>query len=177
LTELSDLHIDHNDMNCPCSGGTLQWAMTCCHMESPVGRLRIVERDEAVVSVTWSDGDETDENTLLTETCRQLRAYFDNELSEFDLPLAPSGSPFQHRVFDAMSDIEFGRTKTYGELAGLVDGSAQAVGQACGANPIPIIIPCHRVLAANGLGGFSGAGGVETKVELLKREGAYSLLI
>ena len=65
--------------------------MICCHVESPVGRLRIVERDEAVVSVTWSDGDEKDESTLLTETCRQLRAYFDSELSEFDLPLATAG--------------------------------------------------------------------------------------
>ncbi len=155
----------------------LQCPMICCYMESRVGCLQIVEHDEAIVSVTWSNGGQAEKSALLTETCAQLRAYFNKQLSNFELPLSPRGSKFQQLVFNAMLDIEFGRTKTYGELADLVAGSAQAVGQACGANPIPIIIPCHRVLAANGLGGFSGAGGVETKVELLKHEGAYSLLI
>ena len=114
---------------------------------------------------------------MLDAACRQLSAYFDGKLTEFELPLAPAGSRFQQRVYQAMLDIERGRTKTYGDLAQLVDGSAQAVGQACGANPIAIIIPCHRVVAANGLGGYSGAGGIETKIELLRIEGAYSLLI
>ena len=76
-----------------------------------------------------------------------------------------------------MLDIDFGYTKTYGELAEIVKGSAQAVGQSCGANPVPVIIPCHRVVGANGLDGFFGAGGIETKVELLRLEGGYSLLI
>ena len=151
--------------------------MLQCYTDSPVGRLRLIERDEAIVAVHWANGEVEDDSSLLAEACRQLRAYFNNELDQFDLPLRPAGTAFQHSVYSAMSDIDFGHTKTYGEIAALVDGSAQAVGQACGSNPIPIIIPCHRVLAANGLGGFSGAHGVETKVELLKHEGAYSLLL
>lgn len=152
--------------------------MASCFMDSPVGRLRLVERDDALISIEWTDqqGAE-DKSALLTETCRQLDAYFERRLSGFELPLAPAGAEFQQRVHQAMLDIELGDTKTYGDLAELVIGSAQAVGKACGANPIPIIIPCHRVVAANGLGGYSGAGGIETKVELLRLEGAYSLLI
>ena len=76
-----------------------------------------------------------------------------------------------------MRAIPFGETRTYGEIAKAVGAPAQAVGQACGANTIPVIIPCHRVTGTGGLGGFSGMGGVETKVELLRHEGAYSLLI
>ena len=76
-----------------------------------------------------------------------------------------------------MRAIPFGGTRTYGEIAAKVGAPAQAVGQACGANPIPVIIPCHRATAAEGLGGFSAAGGVEMKVALLRHEGAYSLLL
>jgi len=76
-----------------------------------------------------------------------------------------------------MCAIPFGETRTYGEIAAELDASAQAVGNACGANPIPILIPCHRVLGAASLGGFSGAGGIETKVALLRHEGAAGLLI
>jgi O-6-methylguanine DNA methyltransferase len=76
-----------------------------------------------------------------------------------------------------MAAIPFGHTRSYGDLAREIGAPAQAIGQACGANPIPILIPCHRVLAANGLGGFSAKGGVESKVFLLRLEGAASLLI
>uniref|UniRef100_UPI003EC0E69D methylated-DNA--[protein]-cysteine S-methyltransferase n=1 Tax=Primorskyibacter sedentarius TaxID=745311 RepID=UPI003EC0E69D len=81
------------------------------------------------------------------------------------------------RTCDAMSAIPFGETRTYGEIAKALGAPAQAIGQACGGNPIPLIIPCHRVLAASNLGGFSGRHGIETKVWLLKHEGAASLLI
>lgn len=114
---------------------------------------------------------------MLREACTQLEAYFAGTLKHFDLPLSPAGSRFQQRVYAEMRGIAHGDTRTYGDIADAVGCSAQAVGQACGANPIPVIIPCHRVLAANGLGGYSGAGGVETKVALLRHEGAYSLLI
>ena len=76
-----------------------------------------------------------------------------------------------------MYAIPLGETRTYGDLAIELGQAPQTVGQACGANPIPVVIPCHRVLSANGLGGFSGAGGVETKVALLRHERAASLLI
>ena len=87
------------------------------------------------------------------------------------------GQGLHERVRRAMAAIPFGETRTYGEISAMVDAPAQVVGQACGANPIPLIIPCHRVLGARGLGGFSAPGGVETKVALLRHEGAAGLLI
>ncbi len=107
----------------------------------------------------------------------QLSDYFAGAREIFDLPLAPEGSDFQRKFGAALCAIPFGDTRTYGDLARDLGVPAQAIGQACGANPIPIIIPCHRVLGATGLGGFSGAGGVECKVALLRHEGAASLLI
>ena len=91
---------------------------------------------------------------------------------KIDLPMQPAGTAFQRRVWQAMLDIPYGHTRTYGELTESAGGVARAVGVACGANPIPILIPCHRVVAQNGLGGYSGDGGVETKVALLRLEGA-----
>jgi len=87
------------------------------------------------------------------------------------------GSDFQRAVCTAILAIPFGHTRTYGEIARDLGVPAQAVGGACGGNPIPVIIPCHRVMGAKGLTGFSGAGGVETKVALLRHEGAAGLLI
>jgi methylated-DNA-[protein]-cysteine S-methyltransferase len=107
----------------------------------------------------------------------QLAEYFGGTRQDFNLPLAPDVSDFQRKFGAALCAIPFGETRTYGDLARDLGVPAQAIGQACGANPIPIIIPCHRVLGANGLGGFSGAGGVEGKVQLLRHEGAASLLI
>lgn len=107
----------------------------------------------------------------------ELAAYFAGDLREFTVPLRPGGSPFQQEFYHALCAIPYGETRTYGELAVELGVSAQAIGQACGANPIAILIPCHRVLSANGLGGYSGRGGVEAKVALLKLESAGSLLI
>jgi methylated-DNA-[protein]-cysteine S-methyltransferase len=107
----------------------------------------------------------------------QMLAYNLGELEQFDLPLYVKGTAFQREVCDAISAIPFGYTRTYGEIAKDLGVPAQAVGQACGGNPIAIIIPCHRVMGAKGLTGFSGAGGVETKVALLRHEGAAGLLI
>ncbi|WP_372674439.1 methylated-DNA--[protein]-cysteine S-methyltransferase, partial [Aquicoccus sp.] len=106
-----------------------------------------------------------------------LAAYFDGSRFSFELPLRVEGSAFQRAVCNAMLAIPPGETRTYGDIARDLEHPAQAVGQACGANPIPVIIPCHRVLAANGLGGFSGGVGVEIKVWLLRHEGAAGLLI
>ena len=114
---------------------------------------------------------------ILAEAERQIRAYFSHELQVFDLPLRVAGSDFQRAVCAQISAIPFGETRTYGDLAQILGAPAQAVGQACGGNPIPLIIPCHRILGAQGLGGFSGSGGVESKVQLLRHEGAAGLLI
>ena len=144
--------------------------------DSPVGRISVVEKDGAITRLYWG-GAGDDDTALLRQAGEQLSAYFAGELEVFDLPLQVEGSDFQRAVCAAMSAIPFGETRTYGEVAADLRVPPQPVGQACGGNPIPIIIPCHRVLSATGLGGFSGDGGVETKVTLLKHEGAAGLLL
>jgi len=136
----------------------------------------VVVQDGAVVRLEWSvvDGEN---DPVSCAAIAQLAQYFAGERQVFDLHLAPQVSDFQLRFGAALCAIPFGETRTYGDLARDMGAPAQAIGQACGANPIPIIIPCHRVLGANNLGGFSGAGGVEGKVQLLRHEGAAGLLI
>ncbi|KIC10803.1 cysteine methyltransferase [Leisingera sp. ANG-M1] len=150
--------------------------MISASLETPVGALSVTERDGAIVRLAWSE-EATGQSALLERALVQLRAYFAGELTVFDLPLQVEGSDFQRAVCDAMLAIPFGDTRTYGEIAKDLGAPPQPVGNACGGNPIPVIIPCHRVLSATGLGGFSGQGGVETKVALLKHEGAAGLLI
>ena len=106
----------------------------------------------------------------------QLAAYFAGRRKSFDLPLSPA-SGFAAKMRAAMLAIPYGETRTYGDLAREMGVTAQAVGQGCGANPLPILVPCHRILGANSLGGFSAPGGVETKIALLRHEGAGGLLI
>jgi methylated-DNA-[protein]-cysteine S-methyltransferase len=138
--------------------------------------MTLTEKDGAIVRAEWESGG-ADDTPLLREAAAQLAAYFDDPAQGFDLPLKVEASEFQQRVCDAMLAIPLGETRTYGELSKDLGVPAQAIGQGCGGNPIPVIIPCHRVLGANGLGGFSGLGGVETKVWLLKHERAGGLLI
>ena len=138
----------------------------------------MTEEDGRVARLKWGGLRLRDEPTpMLADVGAQLAAYFDGRLTMFDVEMSFESSPFQHGVLESMMSIPYGSTKTYGDIADYVEGSAQAVGNACGANPIPILIPCHRVLGATSLGGFSGAGGVESKVFLLRREGAAGLLI
>lgn len=145
--------------------------------DSPLGRLVITESGGVITRLRWGDeGAGAQGSPLLETACRQLAEYFARQRQSFDLPLA-FGTGFHAEVRRAMAAIPYGETRTYGDLARRLDAPAQAIGQACGANPIPVLIPCHRVLAANGLGGFSAPGGVETKIALLKLEGAASLLI
>ena len=146
-------------------------------LDSPVGLLTIVVQDDAIVKMDWVRCRVPDQHPVLSEGVAQMTAYFAGELRDFDLPLAPDVSAFQKIFGAALLAIPYGETRTYGDLSKDLATPAQAIGQACGANPIAILIPCHRVLAANGLGGYSGRGGIEAKVELLKLEGAASLLI
>ncbi|TCK99452.1 methylated-DNA-[protein]-cysteine S-methyltransferase [Shimia isoporae] len=145
-------------------------------VDTPTGPMILREKDGAVVWAEWGVGG-TDKTPLLKRAARQLQAYFEDAENGFDLPLRVEASEFQQAVCAAMSAIPLGETRTYGDLSKELGVPAQAIGQGCGGNPIPVIIPCHRVLGANGLGGFSGAGGVETKVWLLKHERAGGLLI
>ncbi len=153
--------------------------MPRAYFSSPIGPLWIEEEDGALIRLGWGapTGPEDELTPLLREARGQIAAYFAGERTRFDLPLTVHGSAFQRAVCDAMLAIPFGETRTYGDIARDLGASAQAVGNACGANPIALIIPCHRVLGADGLGGYSGAGGIETKVALLRHEGAAGLLI
>lgn len=151
-------------------------------MDSPVGELRIVERDGSVVAIEFSPfrppeaarplGERQDDHPLLVETTRQLTAYFARDLKEFDLPLAPVGTDFQQRVWGELLKIAYGETAAYGQIAhrlGHTNAASRAVGLANGRNPIPIVVPCHRVIGANGsLTGY--AGGTERKQTLLELE-------
>ncbi len=143
-------------------------------VDTPLGRLTFFEEDGRLTALDWYGKRSAGEPTLLLlEARRQLAAYFAGRRRAFDLPLAPAGSPFELRVWQLMSDIPYGETRTYGELARDLAAAPRAVGQACGRNPLPILIPCHRVLAADGrLGGYSGGQGAETKRRLLMLEGA-----
>ena len=146
-------------------------------LDSPVGPLTLVEQNCAVVALEWNATGDVVRTGMLGDAVAQMSDYFAGNRQAFDVPLQPRGSAFQQKFYAALRAIPYGETRTYGDLATELGVSAQAIGQACGANPIAILIPCHRVLGAAGLGGFSGAGGVEAKVELLKLEGAASLLI
>jgi methylated-DNA-[protein]-cysteine S-methyltransferase len=143
-------------------------------LESPLGRLTLFEEDGRLVALDWGGKRAAGEPTsMLREAKRQLAAYFEGRRRAFDLPLAPRGSPFELRVWQLMTDIPYGETRSYGDLARELAAAPRAVGQACGRNPLPILIPCHRVLAAEGrLGGYSGGKGTETKRRLLMLEGA-----
>jgi methylated-DNA-[protein]-cysteine S-methyltransferase len=159
-------------------------------LDSPAGNLVVREQAGAIVGLAWlrprqgsegrsrpsasgrPNGRPGEPSALLVEAARQLHEYFAGRRQTFDLPLSPAGSAFHQKVWRRMRDIPFGRTATYGDLARDLGCAAQPVGSACAANPIAIVIPCHRVVATTGLGGFSGGAGVESKRFLLHHEGA-----
>ncbi|MDE0335473.1 MAG: methylated-DNA--[protein]-cysteine S-methyltransferase [Defluviicoccus sp.] len=141
-------------------------------VESPLGPLALEARDGALIRLGWGRGAREDDSNLLDRAAAELAAYFAGEPYDFDLPVAPEGTAHDLRVWRAMQRIPPGETRTYGEIARAIGSAAQAVGNACGRNPIPIVIPCHRIVAAGGgIGGYSGKGGVETKRFLLRLEG------
>ncbi|UWQ18810.1 methylated-DNA--[protein]-cysteine S-methyltransferase [Jannaschia sp. M317] len=145
-------------------------------LDTPLGPLGLAGLDGELTHLCWPGADlpdGRDDPTTLPEARAQLTAYFDGRLTRFTLPLAPEGTPFQRTVWQALTDIPLGQTCTYADIARAIGkpGGTQAVGQANGRNPIPIIIPCHRVVAADGgIGGFSG--GLNVKRALLQLEGA-----
>ena len=140
---------------------------------SPFGPLTIVETGGLLRRVDWCAA-EPDPSPLLKRAACLIAAYFAGDRNGFDLPF-DWGEGLNARVRRAMAAIPYGQTRTYGQIARQVGAPAQAVGQACGANPLPILIPCHRVVGSNGFGGFSAPGGVETKAALLQLEGALLL--
>jgi methylated-DNA-[protein]-cysteine S-methyltransferase len=146
--------------------------MLSLSISTPVGDLVLEELGGALVSIRWSRERAANCSPLLAEAASQLDAYFAGRLTEFDLPLRPAGSAFEQSVWAQMQKIRYGKTRCYGDLAAAIASAPRVVGGACGKNPIPIVIPCHRVLAKTGLGGYSGSGGLKTKQALLVLEGA-----
>ena len=152
------------------------WTQT----DSPVGPLRIVEMGGAITAIEFEPfrvtgrplGDRRDDHPVLARAVEQLAGYFARDLKEFDLPLAPRGSDFQQLVWQQLQLIGYGETASYGQVAhrlGRTNAASRAVGLANGLNPIPIVIPCHRVIGADGtLTGY--AGGIERKRLLLDLE-------
>ncbi len=141
---------------------------------TPVGTVTIAERDGALAALAFSgtphEGDAP--TPLLAETKRQLMEYFAGQRREFSLPLAPEGTPWQHRVWDVLRTIPYGQTRTYGEVARLAGapGASRACGMANNRNPISIIIPCHRVVGVGGrLTGYGGGLGVKAAVLRIER--------
>ncbi|MGL5867227.1 MAG: methylated-DNA--[protein]-cysteine S-methyltransferase [Dermatophilaceae bacterium] len=157
-------------------------AVRSCVVASPVGPLQLVEQDGALVGIrfagapgTLSPGSSSrggPEVGVLADAQRQLTEYFAGERRVFDLPLRPAGTAFQQQVWAVLATVPWGGTTTYGAIAahlGMPPGAARAVGAANGANPVPIMLPCHRVVGADGtLTGY--AGGVDRKAALLRLE-------
>ncbi len=147
---------------------------------SPIGELSVVADDRSIVAIHWEhDDDQVDDvvdvaagdHPILDRAAAQLDEYFAGERIDFDLPLDPDGTPFQRTAWAALREIPFGETITYGEQASRLGdkNKSRAVGAANGKNPIPIVVPCHRVVGSNGhLTGF--AGGLDTKAWLLDHE-------
>jgi len=144
---------------------------------SPLGPLTLFADEGQIVVLEWGKGPEDPTPPqVLKDAALQLEQYFAGERREFDLPLAPHGTEFQQKVWNAMCRIPYGETRSYAEIATEIGcAAARPIGGACGKNPIPVIIPCHRILGSGkNFGGYSGDGGLDTKRWLLRREGAIA---
>ena len=142
-------------------------------VDSPIGPIRITSAAGVLCGLSIAAASEPDiagDEALLDEATRQLGEYFGGARQTFDLPLAPLDTPRGEVLRAAIASIGHGETLTYGALARAAGSSPRAVGQACARNPLPIIVPCHRVLASNGIGAYSGGNGVKTKQWLLAHE-------
>ena len=124
---------------------------------TPLGVMALTEQDGALVALDFAAKGESDTSPLLRRAAEELAEYFAGKRKIFTLPLRPKGSAFQQCAWAALSAIPFGETRTYGAVARALASGPRAIGQACRSNPLPVFIPCHRVVAVNGLGGFSGA--------------------
>ena len=139
-------------------------------VNTPLGPLALASDRDRLTGIGFGRARDGDSDALLAEAARQFIAYFSGKLRVFDLPLAPAASPFQERVRAAMLAIPYGGRAAYGQLAVAIGSAPRAIGQACGRNPLPIVVPCHRVLGADGIGGYSGGAGLATKQWLLDHE-------
>lgn len=162
-------------------------------VNSVQGPLKVEATDEGVTAIAFLSADEAAQysslgeeayvhtysqtNPITSEACRQLKAYFDGQLQEFDLPLTPKGTVFQNQVWQVLQQVKYGETASYLDIAKAIDNpkAVRAVGMANGRNPIAIVVPCHRIIGSNKtLTGY--AGGLPRKQYLLNLEGAQGVL-
>ncbi len=142
-------------------------------LHTPIGALTVSQEDGHIVALDWGWGRDQTPTALLAQVRDRLAAYFDGAAVDFtEVPMRPDGTDYRRRIWAELRRIPRGATRSYRQIAEAVGGSARSVGQANGANPIPILIPCHRVVGAGGLGGYSGEGGLSVKRHLLELEGA-----
>jgi methylated-DNA-[protein]-cysteine S-methyltransferase len=146
-------------------------------LHTPVGDITVFDEDGAIVSLDWGWVANQSPSPVLERAREQLQAYFDGELTKFNLPLAAAGTAYRQGVWQALCEIPYGETRSYLDIARKAGGSARSVGQANGRNPIPLIIPCHRVVAATHIGGYSGGDGLLTKRWLLVLENRDRVLL
>ena len=157
--------------------------MYYCYLETPIGKLLLAGNKNELKLISFPEGsmrrqpeaDWTYSEAPFRETSRQLKEYFDGKRKQFNLPLSPEGTPFQLTVLDELLRIPYGTTASYGDVAHRIGRpkASRAVGAANGRNPLPIVIPCHRVVGSNGsLTGFGG--GLSTKKALLRLEQGFS---
>ena len=141
-------------------------------VKSPLGPLTVYEQDGKIAALDYGRAGRNFPTPLLLAAAQQIDAYFHRGLKAFDLPVAPAGTAFQQSVWEGMRRIAYGRTCSYADLARELDSGPRAIGGACARNPLPIIIPCHRVLASgHRIGGYGSPGGLDTKRFLLQLEG------
>ncbi len=146
--------------------------MSQLSFNTPLGSLTVSEADGYIVALDWGWGRDNSETPLLREARAQVNAYFDKTLFVFDLPVKPFGTPFQKRVWEEIRRVPYGSTASYGGIAHVISSGPRAIGGACGRNPLPLVIPCHRILASQGrIGGYSAMDGLDTKRALLALEG------
>jgi methylated-DNA-[protein]-cysteine S-methyltransferase len=145
-------------------------------LHTPIGPITVSAEADAIVAVDWGWGRDQDPTPLLLDAKAWLHAYFDGEIGPMTLPLAPTGTAYRQRVWSTIQAIAPGETDTYQNVAQHAGGSSRSVGGAMAANPIPILIPCHRVIATGArgggdtIGGYSGGEDIATKVFLLELE-------
>jgi methylated-DNA-[protein]-cysteine S-methyltransferase len=161
-------HADQSVMDAP----RRSERMATAALETEIGWIEVSADNEAITRLFWRGVQPArlQSSPLVKEAVKQLGAYFDKRLREFDLPLAADGTQFAKDVWDIMLGIPYGQTLTYGDVATRLNAPAQAIGQACGQNPIAVIIPCHRIVGTNWLGGYSSELGTNAKEWLLDLE-------
>jgi len=138
-----------------------------------LGTITAFSEENAIIAIEWGQIENPQPNELLIALGKQLELYFDGKLENFNVKVKAKGTTYQKAVWNEMLTIPYGQTRTYTEISKRLSSSPRAVGTACGKNPIPIIIPCHRIISTNGsMGGYSAGSGITTKINLLNLEGA-----